>query len=132
MRGAGLAERIEACNAGLVAFTKLLKDEEVDEEALVKCGEILCDDIRRERERIGGDWAVAMVVHTRRMRDFFRSRLGPDLTFVVLDMDWEDVVERLRSRHGYDETVAVRQFQVSFCVFCFNFKRDAGQFGPSQ
>ena len=43
---------------------------------------------------------MALVVNTRRMRDLVRSRLGPDVTFVVLDMAWEDLVERLTSRHS--------------------------------
>jgi len=66
--------------------------------------EFLCDDINRGRERIGGDWAVAM--HggfTRQVRDLVRSRLGPDVTFVVLDMAWEDMEERFRSRHRGNE-----------------------------
>ena len=68
-----------------------------DEEAEAKFYELICEDIKRERERIGGDWAVALIVNTRRMRDLVRSRLGPDLTFVVLDMAWEDLEERMRS-----------------------------------
>ena len=45
-----------------------------------------------------------------------RSRLGPDLTFVVLDMAWEDLEERLRSRHGGDET-ALGMWMVSYGYF---------------
>ena len=32
----------------------------------------LSEDIQRERERIGGDWAIASVVMLRDMRDFIR------------------------------------------------------------
>ena len=39
-----------------------------------------------------------------------RSKLGPDLTFVVIDMAWEDLEERLRSR---DEPV-LRMVMVSY------------------
>ena len=112
LRGAGLAERKEVLNAGNIAYEKMMQDEEFDEEALANYYLVLCDDIKRERERIGGDWAVAMVIDTRRWRDVVRSRLGPDLTFVVLDMSWEDQVERLRGRHGEDEN-ALRILSVS-------------------
>ena len=91
------------------------KLEEVDEEAMAKYFEFICDDIKRERERIGGDWAVALVVNTRRLRDLVRSRLGPDLTFVVLDMAWEDMEERYRTRHVGNET-ALRMMMVSLTL----------------
>ena len=77
---------------------------------------VLCDDIKRERERIGGDWAVALMANTRWLRDMVRSRLGPDLTFVVLDMAWEDLEERLRSRQGGDETT-LGMWMVSYGYF---------------
>ena len=89
---------------GNFAFLKMLKCEEFDEEGLAKLYGVLCDDIKRERERIGGDWAVALEVNSRRLRDLARSRLGPDTTFIVLDMAWEDLEERYRSRHGGDDT----------------------------
>ena len=102
LKGAGLAQRMEVCMGMSTAYRKMLMDKEFDEEALVKYYEFICDDIKRERERIGGDWAVALVVNTRRLRDLVRSRLGPDLTFVVLDIAWEDLEERVTSR--WDET----------------------------
>jgi len=101
LRGAGLTERMEVCDAAW-NMASMTKDEALDEEALVKYYEFICDDIKRERERIGGDWAVALNVNTRRLRDLVRSRLGPDLTFVVLDIAWEDLEERVTSR--WDET----------------------------
>ncbi len=131
MRGAGLAERIEVCSAGIIEFQKMLKDDEFDEEAMDKNYGVLCDDIGRERERIGGDWAVAMSVNTRRWRDFVRSRLGPDLTFVVLDMAWEDLVERWRSRHGADETAHFRaSFFYLFFILILIFTQNQMMHGP--
>ena len=35
--------------------------------------EILCEDIKAQRERIGGDWAVAGCITHGRMRDIVRS-----------------------------------------------------------
>ena len=101
LRGAGLAERMEVCNERSMASQKAVKSE--GEEALAKFYEFLCDDIKSGRDRIGGDWAVAMGGFTRQVRDLVRSRLGPDVTFVVLDMAWEDMEERFRSRHRGNE-----------------------------
>ena len=38
------------------------------------------------------------------MLDFYRSRLGPDLVFVILNMDMEAVKKRVKTRHhGEDQ-----------------------------
>ena len=103
LRGAGLAERMEVCKEFMMKVLKgednLLAHLKLYFATTKFCGAI-CDDIKRERERIGGDWAVALVVNTRWLRDFLRSRLGPDLTFIVLDMAWEDLEERMRSNRS--------------------------------
>ena len=41
----------------------------------------------------------------------YRSKLGPDLFFIILDMELEQQVERIRGRHGDDES-AVRRMKV--------------------
>ena len=33
---------------------------------------LMCQDIQREKERLGGDWAVAQCIIRRDMRDFIR------------------------------------------------------------
>ena len=33
----------------------------------------LCSDVRAEKDRLGGDWAVASVIRTREERDIMRS-----------------------------------------------------------
>ena len=40
-----------------------------------------------------------------------RSKLGPDLVFILLDMELEQQVERIRGRHGDDES-AVNMMKV--------------------
>ena len=47
----------------------LSREEEMVVEKLYKA---MCDDIRRERRRIGGDWAVAGVIQTKQIRDIIR------------------------------------------------------------
>jgi len=63
----------------------------------------MCADILRERKRIGGDWAIATVAFTRALRDHIRSVLGPDLIFVILSMDEEEVRKRVTARHHGEE-----------------------------
>ena len=83
---------------GNIEFTKMLKGEEFDEEALAKYYEFICDDIKRERERIGGDWAVSLFANNLFLKDVIRSKLGPDITFVEIDLAWEKL--GFRHRHG--------------------------------
>ena len=64
---------------------------------------LMCEDIRRERGRIGGDWAVAQFVMTREMRDTIRAELGPELVFVLLEMDPDAALSRLSRRHSGNE-----------------------------
>ena len=49
-----------------------------------------------------------------------RTKLGPDLVFVVLDMEIEDMVARLMVRHGHDEA-AVETLKVFILKFSFVF-----------
>ena len=41
----------------------------------------------------------------------YRSKLGPDLVFIILDMELEQQVERIRGRHDEDES-AVKMMKV--------------------
>merc|ERR1712080_145257 len=63
----------------------------------------MCEDLVRERMRMGGDWVVAQAVPTRRIRDMMKKLLGPDVIFVVLRMSSEDQKERVKQRHGDGE-----------------------------
>jgi len=104
LKGEGLAERIELCKNSNDMFEAMFKGEDYDKDILKKfyCG--MCEDILRERTRIGGDWAIAGVAFTRELRDHIRSRLGPDLVFVILNMDMEEVKKRVKTRHhGEDQ-----------------------------
>ena len=65
----------------------------------------MSEDITKEQERIGGDWAVAQAVPTREVRDRIRSQMGPNLIFVVLHMSKEDQTARIKERHGEEENM---------------------------
>lgn len=96
-------KRIATVNKGMVEYELMTKGEKFESGDLEAFYGAMCDDIKAERARIGGDWVVACVVDKRSIRDFIRSRLGPDLVFVLLDMPCEQQMERIRGRHDNDE-----------------------------
>jgi len=104
LKGEGLEKRMEICKKGTDAFMAVFNGGKFELEGTIKefytC---MCEDILSERRRIGGDWAVAAVALTRALRDHIRSRLGPDLIFVILSMDKEEVRKRVTARHHGEE-----------------------------
>ena len=91
----------------------VLTGKEHDREVENKVYSAMAEDIKRERQRIGGDWAVATVVMTREARDNLRKILGPQLVFILLTMPSEDRRMRILSRHKNDEG-AVDMMEVIF------------------
>ena len=59
---------------------------------------LVCENILRERKRVGGDWVVAQAVPSRKLRDLIKEKLGPQLMLVVLNLDKELQLERLKPR----------------------------------
>jgi len=76
-------------------WKKAAKGEDYD---MTECYSLMCENILKERKRIGGDWVVAQAVLSRKHRDIIRERLGHQLKFVVLDLDKDLQLERLRTR----------------------------------
>ena len=72
LKGEGLERRREVVKAANAAFTELFSGKEFDIEDYREFYTIMCEDIMRERKRIGGDWAVAGVAFNRSMRDHIR------------------------------------------------------------
>ena len=60
----------------------------------------LSKDIIRNRQRLGGDFAVAHAVFTRSQRNFLRNLIGSDLVFIVLNVSEDIRRKRLKNRHG--------------------------------
>ena len=61
-------------------FWKLMKGGGSHDEARLRRAEreyllSMCRDVRAEKDRLGGDWAVASVIRTREERDIMRSVL---------------------------------------------------------
>ena len=102
LTGPGCEERREVVESVRELWRRIVRQEELCEEEggrMERYFRLLCDDILRERRRIGGDWAVSGCLLHRRIRQIVRDSLGPDLVVVVLRMAEEDVRERIVSRH---------------------------------
>ena len=93
-------DRLDAVTKGIKEFEKWRKGEEYDEEGMKELYSAMCKNIKRERKRIGGNWVIAQAVPMRWLRDHIKKELGPDLTFVVLNMEKEEQMKRILSRHG--------------------------------
>merc|ERR1719187_2071632 len=103
--GEGLEQRVKAG----APFEQVMKDGAMSDssrEKLKPYYALMCEDILRERKRIGGDWAVAHVVWTREHRDLLRSKMGPKLVIVNLVMEPEELRKRVLTRHQGDEDAA--------------------------
>jgi len=108
LKGEGIKEREEICNRVMKQLGKMLADGDgFDTEILKEVCTLMCDDIMRERRRIGGDWVIAgaHAMFSKELRDFIRYKLGPDFVFVVLDMEMESVKQRIKNRHNDDEEI---------------------------
>jgi len=76
-----------------------MSGKEVDPKVWSDFYNLLCDDILKERSKLGGDWVIGQAVYSKAAREIIRKRLGKDLTFVVLESGEEDLqVERMVKR----------------------------------
>ena len=103
-------------NRFLGQFWKLIKGGEDSEELRASEREYitaLCADIRAQKDRVGGHWAVASVVRTREERDIMKECLGQDLTIVCLEMSNEERRKRILGRHG-GKSEATEMVDVSY------------------
>ena len=74
LAGPGLKERKEVSRAVGQIFGKIIKGESVDLETpdMVRFLTLKCEDIAKERQRIGGDWVVAGALINKECRDLAR------------------------------------------------------------
>jgi len=104
--GEGVDERRALAAKGSKAHELRCAGEEYNEKDLEESFQAMCEDIMRQKKRVGGDWAVACVLDYKKLRKLVRGWMGPQLQIVVLDMSLEEQMERVRKRHGGDERVA--------------------------
>ena len=109
-------DRIDTVATAMLDFMALIEGKEYDFDQLGKFYSLMANDIAREQKRIGGDFAVAHAVPTRKVRDHIRKELGSNLIFVVLHMSKEDQLARIKNRHG-DEQMFIDMLSNSYKVF---------------
>ena len=73
------------------------------EEKLEPMYKIMAKDLIKQRSRLGGNWAIAQAVFSRKQRELLRSIIGPDLVFIVISMTKECNAERIKKRGNMGE-----------------------------
>ena len=124
--GQGARERSEVIREANAEWAGMMKGLDINMDALKGFYRELAMDIKTQKERIGGDWAVAHVLIHREIRDmircvvelcltivrflfhfiYFRDILGPELVIINLTMTNEDRNKRLMERHEGNEQIA--------------------------
>lgn len=109
--GPGMSAR----GAALVGYSSnqhlLETNQTTDRSATNYFFRLMAEDIKKERARVGGDWVVAYAMAKRSDRDIFREVLGEDLIFVVLDISFDLVKERLSGRGQGEEHLAAIHYK---------------------
>ena len=93
-------KRRDVCKLALnKGYMQIFEGNAVDPKIWEDFYNLLCEDILKERGKLGGKWVINQAVYTRAARDIIRDRLGDDLTMVVLESGEENLqVERLAIR----------------------------------
>ena len=78
---------------------EVLKGNPVDPNIWEDFYNFLCEDILKERAKLGGMWVVGQAVYTKAAREVIRKKLGDGLTMIVLESGEENLqMERLSKR----------------------------------
>ena len=72
LRGEGQEKRRKVVVKGMNACMEMIKGKDFEIEEFREFYSCMCEDIIRERKRIGGDWVVASVAFTRALRHHIR------------------------------------------------------------
>ena len=93
-------QRVDICQDVLdKGYAELLEGNYVDPKIWETFYNLICKDVRREREKLGGRWVVNQALYTRYARDLIRRNFGDDLTIVALESGEEKLqVDRISSR----------------------------------
>ena len=106
LRGPGLEERKAAIDRSKDTWTNCLSGKDYDAEQMNEYYRVMALDIAKQKERIGGDWAVASILVSKGVRSFLRSVLGPELVILCLTMSDSERRERILQRHAGDANSA--------------------------
>merc|ERR1711988_1520800 len=105
--------------------------KEESNEITEKVGQVFAQDIGRQVKRLGGNWAMASAVMSRKHREMIRKYMGyDDLTFMVLNMTKDCVKKRLIKRHGssmFDKKCTVGENITEKMLNILNLYEPAGE-----
>ena len=111
-------EVAEAVLKAGMSMEESLKNGGKDFDVLVKpLYQAMTDDIKKQKKRLGGDFAIAHAVATRVSRDFIRGELGDEVVFVVLNLTSECQVNRIKGRHGEEMEGGVEMMGEMFKLY---------------
>ena len=116
LKGPGEEERKAMMQRVMTVWGDMMAGKDYNKELMMEFYEHLALDIKREKKRIGGSFAIAMVVFDRMGRDHLRKFLGSDLIFVNLTMSMEERRARVLQRHSGDEASADLMDVSSFII----------------
>ena len=120
LKGPGTEERKAVIQKVMTVWGDLMAGRDYDKELMMEYFRHLALDIKREKKRIGGNFAIATVVFDRQARDHLRKFLGPDLILVNLTMSMEERRARVLQRHSGDENSADMMDVSDFIYLMFN------------
>jgi len=109
--GPGMAARGGALVGFLINQYQMSQNETTHRGPTDYYYKLMAENIKSERERVGGDWIVAFALKKRLDRDIFREVLGPELLSIVLDISLELVIERLQGRGEGEDALAAEHWQ---------------------
>ena len=83
----------------------LMAGNEYDKVKMAAYYTAMAEDIKTQKERIGGDWAIAHVVLKKEDREAIKRCLGSQVYIVNLVMTTEERRKRVLARHMGDEGI---------------------------
>ena len=103
IRGLSKEDLVSFSGLEKLAFD-LLKGDLTEQEKVFPFFKAMSKDIATEKKKIGGNWAVAFAVPTRKMRDVIKEECNA--TFVVLTVSKDTQQNRISRRHQDDKDEA--------------------------
>ena len=73
---------------------------DIFDEFITEICTLSAEDILFHKKKIGGNWAVALAVSSRKHREVLRKAIGTDLYIFVLNLTRESNLKRVIERHG--------------------------------
>ena len=66
----------------------------------------MAEDVKRQKQRLGGNFAIAQAVTSREIRNHIRKFI-PECIFIIFTLTKEGQKKRIEARHGTDESSKV-------------------------